>query len=98
MKLPYSNKSESINQSINQLLNVHLADGYFFRATDRGGTAVNNSLSKDLSEAKINFGETPHSFRVGLLNILNMFGCLQDRYLVISGKKRGYGWTLHQNE
>ena len=51
------------------------------------GTAVNNSLSKYLSEAKINFGETPHSFGVGLSNILNMLGCLQDKYLLISGEE-----------
>ena len=42
------------------------------------GSAVNNRLSKYLSEAKINCGETPHSFRVGFSNTLNMLGCSQE--------------------
>lgn len=79
--------------SVCQLLNIELAEGYFFRATDRGravsqrpflGSAVNNRLGKYLTEAKMNCGETPHSFRLGLSNTLNMLGCSHDeisRYL-----------------
>ena len=65
-------------------LSVELAGGYMFRATDRGkvvssrpflGSAVNNRLRKHLTGAKIDCGETPHSFRLGLSNTLNMMGC-----------------------
>lgn len=67
-----------------RLLGVDLTRGFFFRSTDRKkavsenpflGSAVNNRLRKYLSDAKIDGGETPHSFRVGLSNTLNMLGC-----------------------
>lgn len=73
--------------SVCHLMGVQLPEGYFFRATDRGivvsqrpflGSAVNNRLRKYPTEAKINSGETPHSFRVGLSNTLNMLGCSQN--------------------
>ena len=79
--------------SVCNLLHIVLDGGYFFRATDRGravsqkpflGSAVNNRLWKHLTGAKLNGGETPHSFRLGLSNTLNMLGCLHDdisRYL-----------------
>ena len=79
--------------SVCNLLHIVLDGGYFCRATDRGravsqkpflGSAVNNRLWKHLTGAKLNGGETPHSFRLGLSNTLNMLGCLHDdisRYL-----------------
>jgi len=79
--------------SVCNLLNIVLDGGYFFRATNRGrvvsqkpflGSAVNNRLRKHLTGAKLNGGETPHSFRLGLSNTLNMLGCSQEdisRYL-----------------
>ena len=57
--------------SVCNLLHIVLDGGYFFRATDRGrvvnqkpflGSAVNNRLRKHLTGAKLNCGETPHSF------------------------------------
>ena len=80
-------------QSDNNLLHIVLDGGYFFRATDRGravsqkpflGCAVNNRLRRHLTGAKLNGGEKAHSFRLGLLNTLNMLGCSHDdisRYL-----------------
>ena len=74
-------------------LGVVLSQGYFFRATDKRGkiserpflgSAVNSRLRKYLLEAEIHGGETPHSFRVGLSNTLNMLGCSHEeisRYL-----------------
>ena len=79
--------------SVCNLLHIVLDGGYFFRATDRGravrqkpflGSAVNNRLRKHLTGAKLNGGETPPSFRLGLSNTLNMLGCSHDdisRYL-----------------
>ena len=58
-----------------------------FRTTDRRkvvcsrpflGFAVNSRLRKHLTGAKIDCGETPHSFRLGLSNTLNMMGCSPD--------------------
>ena len=57
-----------------------------FRTTERRkvvssrpflGSAVNNRLRRHLTGAKIDCGETPHSFRLGLSNTLNkiMMGC-----------------------
>jgi len=75
---------------------------YFFRATDQGrvvsqkpflGSAVNNRLRKHLTGAKLNCGETPHSFRLDLSNTLNMLGCSQDdisRYL--GWRSEGIAW------
>ena len=48
------------------------------------GSAVNNRLRKHLTGAKLDCGDTPQSFRLGLSNTLNMLGCSQDdlsRYL-----------------
>ena len=48
------------------------------------GSAVNNRLPKHLTGAKLDCGDTPQSFRLGLSNTLNMLGCSQDdlsRYL-----------------
>lgn len=73
--------------SVCQLLDIELAGGYLFRTTDRRkvvsskpflGSAVNNRLRKHLTQAKIDCGETPHSFRLGLSNTLNMMGCSPD--------------------
>ena len=73
--------------SVCQLLHIELAGGYLFRTTDRRtvvsskpflGSAVNNRLRKHLTQAKIDCGETPHSFRLGLSNTLNMMGCSPD--------------------
>ena len=67
-----------------QCLKVPLDQGYFFRTAERSGSigstpftgsAVNNRLRKHLSEAKLYAGETRHSFRVGLSNILRLLGC-----------------------
>lgn len=69
------------------LLEIRLAQGYFFRATNRDksisdrplvGSAVNNRLRKYLTDASLLSGETPHSFRVGLSNTLRMLGCSQE--------------------
>ena len=73
--------------SVCRLLAIELAGGYLFRTTDRRkvvssrpfiGSAVNNRLRKHLADAKIDSGETPHSFRLGLSNTLNMMGCSPD--------------------
>lgn len=76
-----------------RLLSIDLSCGFFFRACDNKGavserpfvgSAVNNRLRKHLSDAKMLSGETPHSFRVGLSNTLNILGCPQEeisRYL-----------------
>ena len=59
----------------------------FFRASDRGrvvsqrpllSSAVNNRLHKHLKGAKLDCGEIPHSFRLGLSNTLSMLGCSKD--------------------
>ena len=42
------------------------------------GSAVNNRLHKHFTGAKIDCGETPHNFRLGLSNTLNMMGCSLD--------------------
>jgi len=73
--------------SVCQLLSIEFAGGHLFRTTDRRkvvsprpflGSAVNNLLRKHLTETKIDCGETPHSFRLGLSNTLNMMGCSPD--------------------
>ena len=73
--------------SVCHFLAIELAGGYMFRTTDRRkvvslrpflGSAVNNRLRKQLTGAKIDCGETPHSFRLGLSNTLNMMGCSPD--------------------
>ena len=65
-------------------LGVQLSESYFFRTTDRGkcvgerpfrGSAVSNRLRVHLSGAKLDAGETTHSFRVGLSNTLSLLGC-----------------------
>ena len=43
--------------------------------------------SRYLSEAKINDGKTPHNFRVGLSNTLNMLGCSEDEISLYLGWK-----------
>ena len=48
------------------------------------GSVVNNRFRKHLPGAKLDCGETPDGFRLGLWNTLNMLGCSQDdisRYL-----------------
>jgi len=69
-----------------------------FRTTDRRkvvssrpflGSAVNNRLRKHLTEAKIDCGETPHSFRLGLSNTLNMMGCSPDEISRYVGWRNG---------
>jgi len=61
--------------------------GFFFRTSDRNrdvsskpfiGSAVNNRLRGYLLEAKLQGGENPHSFRVGLSNTLRLLGCSQE--------------------
>ena len=61
------------------LLKVNLAQGYFFRTTNKDnsvsdrpllGSTINNRLKKYMTDANILSGETPHSFRVGLPNTL----------------------------
>lgn len=79
-------------------LSVRLGEGYFFRATGRDnsisprpftGSAVNNRLKKHLSEANLNAGETPHSFRVGLSNTLRLLGGSQEEVAQYLGWKGG---------
>ena len=69
-----------------------------FKTTDRGkvvssrpflGSAVNDRLRKHLTEAKIDCGETPHSFRLDLSNTLNMMGCSPDEISRYVGWKNG---------
>ena len=95
--------------SVCNLLNVVLDGGYFFRATDRGrvvsqrpflGSAVNNRFRKHLAGAKLDCGETPHSFRLRLSNTLNMLGCSQDdisRYLEWRSKGMARHYTRMSN-
>jgi len=84
--------------SVCQLLSIELAGGYLFRTTDRRkvvssrpflGCAVNNRLRKHLTEAKIDCGETHHSFRRGLSNTLNMMGCSPDEISRYVGWRNG---------
>ena len=84
--------------SVCQFLSIELAGGYMFRTTDRGkvvssrpflGSAVNNRLRKHLTGAKIDCGETPHSFRLGLSNTLNMMGCSPDEISRYVGWRNG---------
>ena len=79
-------------------LSIELAGGYMFRTTDRGkvvssrpflGSAVNNRLRKHLTGAKIDCGETPHSFRLGLSNTLNMMGCSPEEISRYVGWRNG---------
>ena len=79
--------------SVCQLLQIPLAEGYFFRTTCHGrdigdgpfiGSAINNRLKKYLLDAGLYNNETPHSFRIGLSNSLKLLGCSQEdiaRYL-----------------
>ena len=69
-----------------------------FRTTERGkvvssrpflGSAVNNRLHKHLTGAKIDCGETPDSFRLGLSNTLNMMGCSSDEISHYVGWRNG---------
>ena len=53
------------------------------------GSAVNNCLRKHLTGAKIDCGETPHSFRLGLSNTLNMMGCSPDEISRYVGWRNG---------
>ena len=71
---------------------------FFFRASDRNkdvdsrpfvGSAVNNRLRRYLVEAKIFDGETPHSFRVGLSNTLQLLGCSQQQVAQYIGWQSG---------
>ena len=73
--------------SVCNLLHIVLDGCYLFRATDRRravsqkpflGSAVNNRLHKHFTGTRLNGGETPHSFRLGLSNTLNMLGCSHD--------------------
>ena len=84
--------------SVCQLLSIELAGGYLFRTTDRRkvvssrpflGSAVNNRLRKHLTEAKIDCRETPHSFRLGLSNTLNIMGCSPDEISRYVGWRNG---------
>ena len=84
--------------SVCQLLSIEFAGGHLFRTTDRRkvvssrpflGSAVNNRLRKHLTEAKIDCGETPHSFRLGLSNTLNMMGCSPDKISLYVGWRNG---------
>ena len=84
--------------SVCHLLSIKLAGGYMFRTTDRRkvvssrpflGSAVNNCLRKHLTGAKIDCGETPHSFRLGLSNTLNMMGCSPDEISRYIGWRNG---------
>ena len=77
-------------------LGVPLSEGYFFRTYDRVGSvgerpflasAVNNRLRVYLSKAKLDNGETPHSFRVGLSNTLSLLGCSQEEIAQYLGWK-----------
>ena len=70
--------------SVYHFLSIELAGGYMFRTTDRRKVVssrpflispVNNHLRKHLTGAKIDCGEAPHSFRLGLSITLNMMGC-----------------------
>ena len=71
--------------------------GIFFPASDRGkrvgegpflGSAVNNRLRVCLSKVKLCNGGTPHSFRVGLSNTLNIFGLFSGRDSPIFGMEK----------
>ena len=53
------------------------------------GSAVNNRLRKHLTGAKIDCEETPHSFRLGLSNNLNMMGCSPDEISRYVGWRNG---------
>ena len=84
--------------SVCHFLSIELAGGYMFRTTDRRkvvssrpflGSAVNNRLRKHLTGAKIDCGETPHSFRLGLSNTLNMMGCSPDEISRYVGWRNG---------
>ncbi len=84
--------------SVFQSLNIELAGGYLFRTTDRRKvvsskpflcSAVNYRLRKHLTQAKIDCGETPHSFKLGLSNTLNMMGCSPDEISLYVGWKNG---------
>ena len=62
--------------------------------------AVNNRLRKHLTGAKLDCGETPQSFRLGLSNTLNMLGCSQDdlsRYLGWRRKDMARHYTRMSN-
>ena len=70
--------------SVYHFLFIELAGGYMFRTTERRKVVssrpflispVNNRLRKHLTGAKIDCGEAPYSFRLGLSITLNMMGC-----------------------
>ena len=84
--------------SVCRFLSIELAGGYMFRTTDRRkvvssrlflGSAVNDRLRKHLTGAKIDCAETPHSFRLGLSNTLNMMGCSPDEISRYVGWRNG---------
>ena len=88
----------SITLQYDSAVEISLDQGYFFRVTERNGSvgnkpftgsAVSNRLKKHLLESKLHAGETPHSFRVGLVNTLRLLGCSQEDVAQYLGWKSG---------